>query len=130
MPTACGTYVAVAKVQGEPSLCQASPRPAATASDKRGLGTPAIGMKIACLLWSEIVPASGSWVKPPTSKPAGWWNCAVVRSTAPNSVSERVSDLILASSAGLKWIESRPGGSDVTALPSDMPTAPTAKLSG
>src|SRR3954465_4507374 len=63
------------------------------------------------------------------SKPAGWGKFAVVRSTAPKIVSERVSDLILARPAGLKWIESRPGGSAVTALPSDIATGLTARFS-
>src|ERR1700760_3109953 len=63
------------------------------------------------------------------SNPAGWWKSAVVRSTAPKIVSERVSAWILARPAGLKWIESRPGGSAVTALPSDIATGLTARFS-
>src|SRR4051794_25751954 len=63
------------------------------------------------------------------SKPGGWWKSALTRSDAPKIVSERVFCVILDSPAGLKWIESRPGGSAVTALPSDIATGLTARLS-
>src|SRR5471032_2610250 len=77
----------------------------------------------------EWLPASGSWVQPPMSKPSGWWKLLLLRIEAPNMWKLSLSPVSRARPAGLKWIEAMPGGSAVTALPSAMATTLVVRFS-
>src|SRR5574343_2007319 len=63
------------------------------------------------------------------SKPSGWVKLAEVRSCAAKMVSDFCLPGRRLRPAGLKWIESWPLGSAVTALPSDIATGLVARLS-
>jgi len=90
---------------------------------------PTPGRYRRCDTGPDVVPFRGSSLKPPMFRSGAELNHSRVRIVATWRLAVKVLPVMRARPAGLKWIDSTPGGSAVTALPSDMATGLARRLS-